>query len=195
MPKARRLTDDERSKIVRERAKGVSASDLAARFGVSSKTIYNVLSHGRSVRSANGSRSRVLTMRVSEADLRRFDAALSRRRIAHRSDAMRRLMLAAEGVFLPDDEMCDELRSLGAALNRVGNNVNQIARRLNEAKLRGERLPYPASSHRDVRALAGLVFDLADQVQEMSRARRCLLDLEISSALADLAGRDENGAQ
>jgi hypothetical protein len=73
--------------------------------------------------------------------------------------------------------------------------VNQIARRLNEAKVRGERLSYPASSHRDVRALAGLVFDLADQVQEMSRARRSLLDLEISSALAGLAGRDENGAE
>ena len=195
MPKARRLTDEERSKIVRERAKGVPASDLAVRFRVSPKTIYNVLSHGRSVKSANGSRSRVLTMRVSEADLRRFDAALSRRGIAHRSDAMRRLMLAAEGVFLPDDEMCDELRNLGAALNRVGNNVNQIARRLNEAKVRGERLSYPASSHRDVRALAGLVFDLADQVQEMSRARRSLLDLEISSALAGLAERDENGAE
>ena len=195
MPKARRLTDEERSKIVRERAKGVPASDLAVRFRVSPKTIYNVLSHGRSVKSANGSRSRVLTMRVSEADLRRFDAALSRRGIAHRSDAMRRLMLAAEGVFLPDDEMCDELRNLGAALNRVGNNVNQIARRLNEAKVRGERLSYPASSHRDVRALAGLVFDLADQVQEMSRARRSLLDLKISSALADLAERDANGAE
>ena len=193
MPKARRLTDDERSKIVRERAKGVPASDLAVRFGVSPKTIYNVLSHGRSVRFANGSRSRVLTMRVSEADLRRFDAALSRRGIAHRSDAMRRLMLAAEGVFLPDDEMCDELRNLGAALNRVGNNVNQIARRLNEAKVRGERLSYPASSHRDVRALAGLVFDLADQVQEMSRARRSLLEFEINSALADLAERDSDG--
>ena len=108
---------------------------------------------------------------------------------------MARLMLAAAGVFLPDDEMCDELRCLGAALNRVGNNVNQIARRLNEAKVRGERLSYPASSHRDVRALAGLVFDLADQVQEMSRARRSVLDLEITSALAGLAERDENGAE
>ena len=193
MLKARRLTDQERSTIVRERAKGVAASDLAARFTVSPKTIYNVLSHGRSVRSANASRSRVLTMRVSEDDLRRFDAALSRRGTAHRSDAMRRLILAAEGVVLPDDEMYDELRSLGAALNRVGNNVNQMARRLNEAKVRGERLSYPASSHRDIRALAGLVCDLADRVQEMSRARRSVLDLEINSTLAGLAERDSDG--
>ncbi len=181
MPRRRRLSEIERSTIAQERRNGVSAASLAARYDVSLKTIYNVVNHWGERQTANGSRSRVVGIRVS--------------RIAHRSDAMRRLMLAAEGVFLPDDEMCDELRSLGAALNRVGNNVNQIARRLNEAKVRGERLPYPASSHRDVRALAGLVFDLADQVQEMSRARRSVLDLEISSALAGLAGKDENGAE
>ena len=121
--------------------------------------------------------------------------ALLRRENAHRSDAMRRLILAADGVFLPDDEMCDKLHSLGAALNRVGNNVNQIARRLNETEVRGERLSYLASRHHDVRALAGLVFDLADQVQEMSRSRCSELDLEISSALTGLAERDENVAQ
>ena len=195
MSRRRRLSEIERSTIAQERRNGVSAASLAARYDVSLKTIYNVVNHWGERQTANDSRSRVVGIRVSEEDLRRFDAALSRRGIAHRSDAMRRLMLAAEGVFLPDDELCDELRSLGAALNRVGNNVNQIARRLNEAKVRGERLSYPASSHRDVRALAGLVFDLADQVQEMSRARRSVLDLEISSALAGLAERDENGAQ
>ena len=195
MPRRRRLSEIERSTIAQDRRNGVSAASLATRYDVSLKTIYNVVNHWGERQTANGSRSRVVGIRVSEEDLRRFDAALSRRGIAHRSEALRRLMLAAEGVFLPDDEMCDELRSLGAALNRVGNNVNQIARRLNEAKLRGERLSYPASSHRDVRALAGLVFDLADQVQEMSRARRSLLDLEISSALAGLAERDENGAE
>ena len=105
------------------------------------------------------------------------------------------LMLAADDLLRPDEGMTHELKGMSAALNRVGNNVNQIARRLNEAKVRGERLSYPASSHRDVRALAGLVFDLADQVQEMSRARRSVLDLEISSALAGLAERDENGAE
>lgn len=195
MPRRRRLSEIERSTIAQDRRNGVSAASLATRYDVSLKTIYNVVNHWGERQTANCSRSRVVGIRVSDDDLRRFDAALSRRGIAHRSDAMRRLMLAAEGVFLPDDEMRDELRNLGAALNRVGNNVNQIARRLNEAKVRGERLSYPASSHRDVRALAGLVFDLADQVQEMSRARRSLLDLEISSALAGLAERDENGAE
>ena len=55
---------------------------------------------------------------------------------------MRCLMLATDDLLRPDEGMTEELRALSAALNRVGNNVNQIARRLNEAKLKGERLPY-----------------------------------------------------
>jgi transposase-like protein len=187
MRHSRRLTDQERRQIVRERAKGVAVRDLAIALKVSPKTVYNVLSHGRSAVSANDSRSRVLTMRVTDRDLRGFDAALSRRGIAHRSDAMRCLMLAADDLLRPDENMTDELRALSAALNRVGNNVNQVARRLNEAKLRGERLPYTPASHAEICDLAVLVFDLADQIQEMFRARRRVLDLEVTKALAGLA--------
>ncbi len=108
MPRRRRLSEIERSTIAQERRNGVSAAFLAARYDVSLKTIYNVVNHADERQTANGSRSRVVGIRISDDDLLRFDAALSRRGIAHRSIAMRRLMLAAEGVFLPDDEMCDE---------------------------------------------------------------------------------------
>mgnify|MGYP005846980575 CR=1 FL=1 len=186
MANSRRLTDQERQRIVRDRAKGVSARDLSKALNVSTKTVYNVLSHGRSARSANDSRTRVLTMRVSDRDLRGFDAALSRRGIAHRSDAMRRLMLAADDILRPDETMAEELRAMSAALNRVGNNVNQVARRLNEAKLMGTPPPYTEASHAEIRDLAGLVFDMADQIQELFRARRRGLDLEVTRALAGL---------
>ena len=167
---------------------------------VSPKTIYNVLSRGRSAVSANDSRTRVLTLRVTDRDLRGFDAALARRGIVHRSDAMRCLMLAADDLLRPDEGMTDELRNLSAALNRVGNNVNQVARRLNEAKLKGERLPYTSARHAEIRDLAVLVFDMADQIQEMFRARRRVLDLEVTKALAGLARQDteqvaEHGAE
>ena len=196
MGHSRRLTDQERLQIVRERAKGVAVRDLAIALNVSPKTIYNVLSHGRSAVSANDSRTRVLTMRVSERDLRGFDAALSQHGIAHRSDAMRCLILAADDILRPDDRMTEELRALSAALNRVGNNVNQIARRLNEAKLKGERLPYTPASHAEIRDLAVLVFELADQIHEMFRARRRALDLEVTKALAGLALQGvEHGAE
>ena len=196
MGHSRRLTDQERRQIVWERAKGVAVRDLAIALKVSPKTVYNVLSHGRSAVSANDSRTRVLTMRVTERDLRGFDAALSRRGIAHRSDALRCLMLATDDFLRPDEGMTEELRALSAALSRVGNNVNQIARRLNEAKLKGERLPYTAASHAEIRDLAVLVFELADQIQEMFRARRRALDLEVTRALAGLVQqRAEDGAE
>lgn len=200
MGSSRRLTDQERRQIVRERAKGVSVSAISAVLKVSPKTVYNVLSRGRSAVSANDSRTRVLTMRVTDRDLRGFDAALARRGIAHRSDAMRSLMLAADDLLRPDEGMTDELRGMSAALNRVGNNVNQVARRLNEAKLKGERLPYTTASHQEIRDLAVLVFDMADQIQEMFRARRRELDLEVTKALAGLARQEaeqvaEHGAE
>ena len=200
MRSSRRLTDQERRQIVRERAKGVAVRDLANALKVSPKTVYNVLGRGRSAVSANHSRTRVLTMRVTDRDLRGFDAAIARRGISHRSDAMRCLMLAADDLLRPDDGMTDELKGMSAALNRVGNNVNQIARRLNEAKLKGERLPYTPASHAEIRDLAVLVFDMADQIQEMFRARRRELNLVVTKALAGLARREaeqvaEHGAE
>lgn len=196
MGHSRRLTDQERRQIVRERAKGVAVRDLAIALKVSPKTVYNVLGRGRSAISANDSRTRVLTMRVTDRDLHGFDAVLARYGIAHRSDAVRCLILAADDLLRPDEDMTAELRSLSAALNRVGNNVNQVARRLNEAKLKGERLPYTPASHAEICDLAVLVFELADQIQEMFRARRRVLDLEVTRALAGLVQqRSEHGAE
>jgi hypothetical protein len=120
MPSSRRLADQERRQIAQQRAKGVPERELAVRFSASRKTIYNALNHGLATRSANDSRPRALTIRVSDRDLRGFDAALSRRGIAHRSDAMRRLMLAADDLLRPDEVMTEELRAMSAALNPGG---------------------------------------------------------------------------
>lgn len=192
MSPARRLTDQERQEIASDRAKGASVPAMAARLGVSEKTVYNVLNHGRLARSANGSRTRVLTMRVSERDLRSFDAALRRHDVSHRSDALRRLVLCASDLLAADEHMTEALRGLTAALNRVGNNINQIARRLNEGRVRGERPSLSVSERAEIRSLAGLVFTIADQVQEMSRNRRAALKLEVDKALAPLIAEARN---
>ena len=194
MPRARRLTEKERLSIAKARAEGVPVRELATRYGVSRMSIYNASNHSTERQAANASRSRVIGIRVSARDLRGFDAVLGRRGIAHRSDAMRRLMLAADNILRPDEVMTEELRTMSAALNRVGNNVNQVARRLNEAKVRGELPPYTAASHAEIRELAGLVFDMADQIQQLFRARRRALDLDVTKALAGLAPRGQNGA-
>ena len=194
MPRARRLTEKERLSIAKAHAEGVPVRELATRYGVSRVSIYNASNHSTERQAANASRSRVIGIRVSACDLRGFDAVLGRRGIAHRSDAMRRLMLAADNILRPDEVMTEELRTMSAALNRVGNNVNQVARRLNEAKVRGELPPYTAASHAEIRELAGLVFDMADQIQQLFRARRRALDLDVTNALAGLATRGQNGA-
>jgi transposase-like protein len=200
MSRGRRLTETERLNIAQERLQGVAAGDLATRYGVSLKSVYNAANHAKDRQTANGSRPTVIGVRVSPKELQRFDAALARHGVAHRSDALRCLILAADDILRPDEGMTDELRSLSAALNRVGNNVNQVARRLNEAKIKGERLPYTPASHAEIRDLAVLVFDMADQIQEMFRARRRELDLEVTRALAGLARQEaeqvaEHGAE
>ena len=200
MSRGRRLTETERLNIAQERLQGVAAGDLATRYGVSLKSVYNAANHAADRQTANGSRPKVVGVRVSPKELQRFDAALARHGVLHRSDALRCLILAADDILRPDEGMTDELRGLSAALNRVGNNVNQVARRLNEAKLKGERLPYTPASHAEIRDLAVLVFDMADQIQEMFRARRRELDLEVTKALAGLARQEaeqvaEHGAE
>ena len=196
MSRGRRLTETERLNIAQERLQGVAAGDLATRYGVSLKSVYNAANHAADRQTANGSRPKVIGVRVSPKELQRFDAALARHGVVHRSDALRCLILAADDILRPDEGMTDELRNLSAALNRVGNNVNQVARRLNEAKIKGERLPYTAASHAEIRDLAALVFDMADQIQEMFRGRRRVLDLEVTKALAGLARQGaEHGAE
>lgn len=200
MSRGRRLNETERLSIARERSQGVSAGDLATRYGVSLKSVYNAANHAADRQMVNGSRPKVIGVRVSPKELHRFDAALARHGVVHRSDALRCLILAADDLLRPDEDMTDALRGLSAALNRVGNNVNQVARRLNEAKLKGERLPYTPASHAEIRDLAVLVFDMADQIQEMFRARRRTLDLEVTKALAGLVGQGseqvaEHGAE
>ena len=82
--------------------------------------------------------------------------------------------------------MTERLHAMNAELARVGGKVNQVARQLNEAKMRGEHPPYTAASHGDIREMAALVSDMADQIQELFRTRRETLDLEVTKALAGL---------
>jgi hypothetical protein len=166
---------------------------LASRYGVSLVSVYNAVNHASGRRISNGSRSRVLNLRVSEAELRAFDASLSRRGITHRTDALRRFVMAADDLLAPDEYMTEELRGLGAALNRVGNNINQIARRLNEGRVRGEVAKLSVPEQAEIRALAGLVFDMSDQIQELARNRRRALELEVSQALAPLVAEVRDG--
>ena len=87
-----------------------------------------------------------------------------------------------------------EIKELRTEIHHIGNNINQIARRLNEGRVRGEQAVLTGSEKAEIRALAGLVFTIADQVQEMSRNRRASLKLEVDKALAPLIREARDGA-
>jgi uncharacterized protein Yka (UPF0111/DUF47 family) len=89
----------------------------------------------------------------------------------------------------PDAELAEALTAMKGALNKVGNNVSQIARRMNDAKNRGQSLPFSETDHAEIRHLAGMVLDFADEVALMADGRRSTLELKISDELKTLAKR------
>ncbi|SES39622.1 mobilisation protein (MobC) [Tranquillimonas rosea] len=92
-------------------------------------------------------------------------------------------MHAADGLFVTDGELKDELHSHRVALNRIGNNISQIAKRLNEAKLKGLKPPIHQDDVAQIRSLAGMVMTFGDQLQGMILQRRNGLALRVSGAL------------
>lgn len=179
----RRLVPAERSEIVRERARGVGAQALAVRFGVSRQTIHAVVRGMRAAQATTGVRSRVVSTRVSEGDLAAFDAVLAGTGLS-RSESLGRMVQGAAGFFVPEVGEAEALRRATAALDRAGGNVNQIARALNEARLKGQTLPFTAGSNDRLKELAQAVFELADHVQALARGRQAELRAATVAALA-----------
>ncbi|MCA0948459.1 ribbon-helix-helix domain-containing protein [Salipiger pacificus] len=187
MSSRRRLSRDERLEIVRESGKGATAKALASKFGVTERTIYYTLRTEKERRRENSTRTRQVNVSLTEEELRAFDALLGKHGITNRAEGLRQLIQCANGVFQPDEHMVSELNAFRAALNRVGNNVTQIAKRMNEANKKGMRPSFGEGSLTQMRSLAGFVLDFADQVHSMAERRRSHLTLTVSAALKELA--------
>ena len=190
-PRQKRLTQNQRFAIVRKRAEGVAIEDLAREFGVTPRSIFYTLKADQSRKLDARVRSELVNVRLTPKELARFDAVLTRHDIASRAEGLRRLIQASNDLFVPDDELANQMQGLSASLNRTGNNINQIAQRLNEAKRQGKTPPYGNSSYGQVRALAGLIFDIADQVQDMAQRRRSALSGEVARVLGGFADGPE----
>ena len=175
----RRLTAEQRQTIVREHAKGASAQALAERFGVSRQTVHATIRRAQDAAAVMGNQTRVVGVRVTDKDMRSFDAALSGLGLG-RSEAVKRMMRAVSGLLALDDESTQGLNQLSAAVNRMGGNVNQIAKACNESRLRGEPLPYTAQSHAELREAAALMFEVSSQVRALARGRRAQIEVVLS---------------
>ena len=183
----RKLTDDERRQIIEARAGGTSAADLAHRFGVSTRTIYNTLSR------AKGPCPRpttTISTRLSARQLAGFQAALARRGITDQPAALRRLMGAADILLRPvDPVVLDHLQVWSAQVATEGAAVNHIARKLNEAKLRGRPIPFTDDDMTTIRTFAGGLVEFAEEFRILWEAELAAKTREVDKALEGLAAK------
>ena len=187
MASRRRLTPEERQEIVRERLKGLTHAALAAKFGVSERTVYYTLRTEKDRRLDTRVRTKQVSVTLTPEELQGFDEVLARHGVSSRSAGVRLLIQSANGVFQPDQHLAEELKSFRAALNRVGNNVTQIAKRLNEARAKGIAPVFGDRSLSQLRLLSGFVLDFADQVDALARRRVSHVTLEDHRALQDFS--------
>jgi len=187
-----KLDHTTRQSIAKKLREGVHPSVLAHEYGVSRRTIYRSAEVIRQIREERESKTETIVCRVSPKDLAAFDAKLAEYGIRSRSEGLRNVIRNTNGMAVPDVELRDALMAMKGALNKVGNNVTQTARRLNEAKRHG----YPPSLQDNdldqLRHLASLILDFADEVWMMADGRRQNIDLQITDELkqmAKLAGR------
>jgi len=187
MPKGRILTPDERLVIVREAAKGADVKGLALRFGVTRRTIHYTIKREKDRRRDTGIRTAAASVTVTPDEMTAFDAKLSQHGFDSRADGLRALIQATNGIFVPDEHLGDELSGYRAALNRVGNNITQIARRMNEAKKRGMPPPWSERQYEEIRALAGMILEMGDQIDLLVRRRNSSMKLTVEDVLREFA--------
>lgn len=179
-----KLTDDERRQIIEARTGGAPAAVLARRFGVSTRTIYNTLSLAKGARPCA---TTTISTRLSARQLAGFQAALVRRGITDQPAALRRLMEAADILLRPVDPVVrDHLHAWGAQVATEGAAVNHIARKLNEAKLRGRPLPFTDHDMTTIRSFAGGLVEFAEAFRILWAAQLAAKTREVDKALEGL---------
>lgn len=182
----RKLTDDERHQIIEARTKGAPAATLVRLFSVSPRTIYNTMNRSQAP-VPTPPFTRTVTTRVSDRDLTGFVAALANRGITDRPAAMPRLMGTADKVLMaPNPTTVVMLKRWTAEIQSHGIAINQIARKLNEAKLLGRSLPYSAEDEAAIRTLIAFTFTLIAEFQALWNAKREAMSGEVDEALAGL---------
>ena len=91
-----RLTNDQKQALRGELDAKIPVTDLAKKYGVSRRTIYNL--KNRWEERLPQSRSKVLTVRVSAEDMERLDA-MAKELDLSRADTARRVLLYAAGIY------------------------------------------------------------------------------------------------
>ena len=113
MSRTKRLTEIEKMQIVREAAEGVSTSELAERFEVTSRAVRYVLKADAERQADAAIPVSAVSVKVTAAELEALDAVLAKAGIESRAEGLRRLIQAAGGVFVPDAQMAADDGQVG----------------------------------------------------------------------------------
>ena len=189
MSRTKRLTEIEKMQIVREAAEGVSTSELAERFEVTSRAVRYVLKADAERQADAAIPVSAVSVKVTAVELEALDEVLAKAGIESRAEGLRRLIQAAGGVFVPDAQLAAEMARTRASLHEVGNGVAQIAKQMTLANRQGQGAGPEFSELRlaQMRGLARFILDSADEIDLLLRRRRDAMQLEASAALREFA--------
>ena len=187
MSRAKRLSETEKMAIVREAADGVPKSELAKRFGVTSRAIRYVVKADAERQTDTVIATAAVTVKLTPAELSALDEVLAAAGVATRTEGLRRLIQAAGGTFVPDVQLAAEMARYRASLNDVGNGVVQIAKQMQKANRLGQGAAEEFSELRlaHMRGLARFILDSADEIDLLVRRRRDAMQLTATAALRE----------
>jgi len=193
MSRTKRLTETEKMQIVREAAEGVSTSELAERFEVTSRAVRYILKADAERQADTAIPVSAVSVKVTAAELQALDEVLAKAGIESRAEGLRRLIQAAGGVFVPDAQLAAEMERYRASLHEVGNGVAQIAKQMTRANRMGQeavggtRAEFSELRLAQMRGLARFILDSADEIDLLLRRRRDAMQLEATAALREFA--------
>ncbi|QEW23590.1 hypothetical protein LA6_005828 (plasmid) [Marinibacterium anthonyi] len=192
MTRAKRLTEVERTEIVREAAEGVSTAELAARFGVTPRAIQYTLKADEERQRDAAVATAAVTVKLTSEELGALDEVLASAGIETRTEGVRRLIQAAGGTFVPDAHLAAEMTRYRASLHEVGNGVVQIAKQMTQANRMGQGAGGAGAQFSELRlaqmrALARFMLDSADEIDLAIRRRREAMQLSATAALREFA--------
>ncbi|MER3355579.1 MAG: helix-turn-helix domain-containing protein [Hoeflea sp. D1-CHI-28] len=189
MSRAKRLSEIEKMQIVREAADGVSTSELAERFGVTSRAVRYVLKADAERQVDAAIPVAAVSVKVTVEELADLDQVLAAAGIESRAEGLRRLIQAAGRAFVPDAQLAAEMARYRASLHEVGNGVAQIAKQMTQANRMGQGAHPEFSELRlaQMRGLARFILDSADEIDLLLRRRRDAMQLDATAALREFA--------
>ncbi len=176
----KRLGPAERAEAIRRLKAGGQIKTVSEMFDVSRDTIRKIRDAELRSDEAVTTGMQPVAVRISAIEARAFDAAITRAGYRNRSDGLRALIRLATGFLEMSGDEAADLDALSRELNKIGVNINQMARLANSGRLplTGRQMEEFRVLHRDVKQLRNFL----GQMNTERRRRGIVLFLKHAEA-------------